>query len=414
MARSNLSHNAIHWRAPTTIIVTFVFGLVCAIGHHIFYSSLDGKLVDNELSSQQINIAIGTAFAFLLRASLSVSVGVSYWQVFWRKVLYRGKALPVAHLDSLAGSLASIFDLLNLRVLLAYRSLALLAVLSWLVPWAALLPPATLTVKNVSQTRHDFIDVPLINFTSTALMTAGSTTNADFVGMDPDVDANSDDQIYEPEKIYAWVEGVEHFKPGSASPRLIRHVTSVAMDGAIPSFPGVGINTTYTVQFPGPTVQCRPLPDIFLDKFRTYMERDCGGYTTTKSVVVGPFFNESITEKACGLDRAGFTYMSWLTSFGWFWSDMRPSFSVIQDRIEASTRLDSGDFRWFMVATKDWDPEFGNRSPDFKTSYGPWNVLNCSLHHAIYTVNVTSSASNISDIADYNVEVLGAVARPSP
>jgi hypothetical protein len=93
---------------------------------------------------------------------------------------------------------------------------------------------------------------------------------------------------------------------------------------------------------------------------------------------------------------------------------MRPSFSVIQDRIEASTRLDSGDFRWFMVATKDWDPEFGNRSPDFKTSYGPWNVLNCSLHHAIYTVNVTSSASNISDIADYTVEVLGAVARPSP
>jgi len=144
------------------------------------------------------------------------------------------------------------------------------------------------------------------------------------------------------------------------------------------------------------------------------MERDCGGYTTTKSVVVGPFFNESITEKACGLDRAGFTYMSWLTSFGWFWSDMRPSFSVVQDRIQTSTRLDSGDFRWFMVATKDWDPEFGNRSPDFKTSYGPWNVLNCSLHHAIYTVNVTSSASNISDIADYTVEVLGAVARPSP
>ena len=149
MARSNPSRSAIHWRAPTTIIVTFIFGLVCAIGYHLFCSSLDGKLVgvDNGLSNQQTNIAIGTAFAFLLRASLSVSVGVSYWQVFWRKVLYKGKALPVAHLDSLAGSLASIFDLLNLRVLLAYRSLALLAVLSWLVPFAALLPPATLTVK---------------------------------------------------------------------------------------------------------------------------------------------------------------------------------------------------------------------------------------------------------------------------
>jgi hypothetical protein len=245
-------------------------------------------------------------------------------------------------------------------------------------------------------------------------MTAGSTTNANFVGGDPGVDANSGDEIYEPEKIYAWVKGVEHFKPGGASPRLTRHITSVAMDGALPSFPGLGINTTYKVQFPGPTVQCRPLPDIFLDKFRAYMERDCGGYTTTKSVLVGPFFNESITEKACGLDRAGFTYMSWLTFFGWFWSDMRPSFSVVKDRIQATTRLDPGDFRSFYVASKDWNPEFGNRSPNLKTSYGPWNVLNCSLHHAIYTVNITSSASNISNIADYTVEVLDAVARPSP
>lgn len=63
---------------------------------------------------------------------------------------------------------------------------------------------------------------------------------------------------------------------------------------------------------------------------------------------------------------------------------------------------------------QNWDPEFGNRSRDFKTSYGPWNVLNCSLHHAICTVNVTSSASNISDIADYGVGVLDVVAKPSP
>ena len=129
-------------------------------------------------------------------------------------------------------------------------------------------------------------------------MTAGSITNANFVGGDPAVDVNSDDEIYEPEKTYAWVEDVEHFKPGGASPRLTRHITSVAMDGALPSFPGAGINTTYKFQFPGPTVQCRPLLDFFLDKFRAYMQRDCGGYTTTKSVVVGPFFNESITQKA--------------------------------------------------------------------------------------------------------------------
>jgi hypothetical protein len=144
------------------------------------------------------------------------------------------------------------------------------------------------------------------------------------------------------------------------------------------------------------------------------MERDCSGYTTTKSLVVGPFFNESITEKACGLDRAGFTYMSWLTHYGWFWSDMRPSFSVGKDAIRAKTNLAPGDVRSFYIATKNWDPEVETLSRDFNTSYGPWNVLNCSLHHAIYTVNVTSSASNISDIADYTVEVLDAVAKPLP
>lgn len=67
-----------------------------------------------------------------------------------------------------------------------------------------------------------------------------------------------------------------------------------------------------------------------------------------------------------------------------------------------------------MVATKDWNPTLGEASPDFKTSYGPWDVLNCSLHHAIYAVNITSSASNVSDVAGFNVDVQDPVSRPIP
>lgn len=256
----------VHWKAPVTIVVTFILGLLFAIGHHVFYHDLDGKLVDSNdrLFGQQINISIGTAFAFLFRACLSVSIGATYWQVFWRQMLRKGKSLPVAQLDSLAGLLGSIFEFLEVGALLRYQGLALLAALSWLIPLAALLPPATLAVENVSQTDHVSANVPAINFTSTALMTAGTNSNANFLGMDPDDD--SDDQIYEPPRFYAWVEDVEHFQPGSASLRLIKLMNSVAMGGAIPSFPGVGINTTFELQFPGPAIKCRAFPDFYLKK----------------------------------------------------------------------------------------------------------------------------------------------------
>lgn len=70
----------IHWRAPTTIIAALLVALASAIGHHAFYSNLNDQLVnsDDRLFTQQVNIAIGTAFAFLFRASLVIAVGASY------------------------------------------------------------------------------------------------------------------------------------------------------------------------------------------------------------------------------------------------------------------------------------------------------------------------------------------------
>lgn len=65
------------------IILAFVAGLAFALGHHAFYDSLDGQPVADHLFNQQINLAVGQAFAFLVRASLVISVGASYWQVFW-------------------------------------------------------------------------------------------------------------------------------------------------------------------------------------------------------------------------------------------------------------------------------------------------------------------------------------------
>lgn len=66
----NLSRSGIHWRAPTTVLLSLTAGAVFAAGHYSFYSSLAGKpagiaeydvLIAN-VSEQQLNIGGGTPF----------------------------------------------------------------------------------------------------------------------------------------------------------------------------------------------------------------------------------------------------------------------------------------------------------------------------------------------------------------
>jgi hypothetical protein len=77
----------VHWQAPTVILLSYTASLAFAIGHHVFYTSLDQLSVDENLFNQQTNIAIGTAFAFLFRANLVLATCTAYWQVFWATAL---------------------------------------------------------------------------------------------------------------------------------------------------------------------------------------------------------------------------------------------------------------------------------------------------------------------------------------
>jgi hypothetical protein len=118
----------IHWRNPTVLLSAFIAGLTFAIGHHAFYSHLDSQPVDRHLFDQQTNLAIGQALAFLVRASFVISIGASYWQVFWGTVLNGPFAVP--QLDTLAGMLRSLLDLLDLKAFTTRPILFAMALLS--------------------------------------------------------------------------------------------------------------------------------------------------------------------------------------------------------------------------------------------------------------------------------------------
>lgn len=220
----------IHWRVPTVIILAFIAGLAFASGHHAFYSSLDGRIVDNHLFSQQINLAVGQAFAFLVRASLVISIGASYWQVFWGTVLHR--TLAISQVDVLAGMLDSILDLLDLRASRTRPILIALALLSWMVPLASILPPATLSVHGNTTTEYTQRRVPIPQFDGnpmaiiSAVPTGLLATDEDFL---------------------------EYRKPRQ---QLTRLLTATAYRGALPDYQTAFPNSTYTLEFPGPAMRC--------------------------------------------------------------------------------------------------------------------------------------------------------------
>ena len=110
------------------------------LGHHFFYASLDCKDVSTELhsiagqnlSQQQLNTSLGTAFTLLVKICLAVAVSTAYIQIFWRSTR-TAEPPTLVQLDLANAGLASIFSFCNPRFWWRYPSLVLLGLVFWLV-----------------------------------------------------------------------------------------------------------------------------------------------------------------------------------------------------------------------------------------------------------------------------------------
>jgi hypothetical protein len=237
--------------------VAFFAALAFAVGHHEFYANLDNKVVDTDdrLFSQQVNIAIGNAFALLFRAALVIALATVYWQIFWTALLRQRKAVAISHIDALAGALTSLFDLLHLRALLRQKTLLALAVLTWLLPLAAVLPPATLSVTITKHTKDAEIEVPTLDF-----------ANPSLVYKRPSLKLEADAET----GMGGYNTTIEI--TGGASSDLHDLLEMVAAGHVIPDFPSIGTNKSHQLEFPGSTLQCKNISDenlvFFRDKFR--------------------------------------------------------------------------------------------------------------------------------------------------
>lgn len=97
-------------RVPVIMFMTLISGLFIAVGQHLFYANLHGQEVPNqrwkasgiEVTSQQLNIALGTALAFIVKMCLVSAVSTSYTQAVWSaaKLCSRKQGMSIAELDA--------------------------------------------------------------------------------------------------------------------------------------------------------------------------------------------------------------------------------------------------------------------------------------------------------------------------
>lgn len=136
-----MARQKVHWVAVTTTLGSLIAGLAFMLAHHLFYQSLHGNVVSDhppfgfEVSQQQLNVAVGTAFAFLAKACLVIAISVAFVQIFWHAISAQCmEAAPtLERIDALHSALDNAFEMFNLRLWLMQPLLMTVAGLAWLV-----------------------------------------------------------------------------------------------------------------------------------------------------------------------------------------------------------------------------------------------------------------------------------------
>ncbi|KAK7992576.1 hypothetical protein PG988_001370 [Apiospora saccharicola] len=135
-------------RQAWVMYLFFTFGLLCAVGHHLFYKSLNGKPASDQLTM----LRYGTVLAFAAKAGFVACIVTAFRQRIWATV--RNKILSVAAIDSLFAATEDVTSLWNIEVYKKARIAMLLAVVAWLTPIVIILTSNTLGVELAQDIQH--------------------------------------------------------------------------------------------------------------------------------------------------------------------------------------------------------------------------------------------------------------------
>ncbi|KAK1238039.1 hypothetical protein MKX08_002618 [Trichoderma sp. CBMAI-0020] len=225
--------------AGGTMAIMLLFGAAFIIGHHFFYQSLSGKQPPNVvyfsgfaggLTGQQVNLAVGSVFAFLVSSALGVVITTAANQALW--VAVRTKPSKLEVIDNLATATTNIWNMFDFRLWKSSPIRMTLATILWLLSIITFITPATLNIKWSMTTFVSMMRVPQIDFTSLNF--------ADLLSW-------SDEP-----SIYVYV----YLNPQYP---ILKVVAESTTGGRILPISSPHKNATWLLKFPGPALSCENL-----------------------------------------------------------------------------------------------------------------------------------------------------------
>lgn len=113
------------WQSYSIIYVLLLLGIMAAISHHVFYSSLVGK----EAVGQLKMLRYGTALSYIAKASLVGAVLIAYRQQVWATC--SRKPLSISAIDSLFVAGSDPLGLANLEIFSKAKVAVFLVAIVW-------------------------------------------------------------------------------------------------------------------------------------------------------------------------------------------------------------------------------------------------------------------------------------------
>lgn len=228
----------LHWRAPTMMVGYLLVGIGFALGHHLYWNSLEGTVVPSE-TDQEWSKRLGIVAAFIAQSTLTLAVGVAYTQRVWLSV--KRRPMTLSSLDKVFSLQEDVFAFLSWEVLRKVKFLCLLGLVAWCMPISSTVSSATLLVRTGVVTNVTEVVVPV-----------------------PDFSNNSTRQ-----SIWGTYEGVGRLS--TPTPAVTRVVSATSTSMQILPFAAPFPNRSYSIDFYGPAFRCQNLSEAILEEDMLYL-----------------------------------------------------------------------------------------------------------------------------------------------
>lgn len=242
------------WHPSFSMYLCFVFGILCSVGHHIYYLALDGQPAINQTEM----LRYGTFLAYAAKAGFSATVISAYKQRVW--VTVRNRFVTISALDAMFAAAEDMVTMLNLDFLRHAKGAYALALFAWTTPLVVILTANTLLVEP-RQMSHDTTcpAVRTLNFTFEETNEWRNPTQIDGLFENPvslwNTTKRADDS--DPNWFDYYTGPSPNFQQTASLGAFLEEV--VARKHASADTCGVGWNCTFTINFTAPGYQCMEL-----------------------------------------------------------------------------------------------------------------------------------------------------------